>query len=67
VLSDVTLHWLYWPPGNTLFPLYVRRGSLIDAAPGSAQEAAYDGSGNLQDISGLAGDPTNFNKAWLAN
>ena len=33
VLSDITL---YWPPGNTLFPQHIRRGTLIDAPPGSA-------------------------------
>lgn len=64
VLADIQL---YRPPGNALFPVYVRRGSLIDAVPGSALEAAYGGAGNLLDISGLAGDPANFNKAWLSN
>jgi hypothetical protein len=46
VLSDLTL---YWPPGNTTVPLHVRKGSLVDAAPGSALEAAY-GPANLEDL-----------------
>jgi hypothetical protein len=52
VLTDIEL---LWPPGNTTVPLYVRKGSLVDAAPGSALETAYGGAGNLQDVSGLAG------------
>jgi hypothetical protein len=64
VLSDVEL---LWPPGNTLFPQHVRRGSLVDAAPGSALEAAYGGPGNLQSVTTDLGSAATLNKAWLAN
>ena len=64
VLADVTV---YWPPGNTLFPLYVRRGSLIDAPPGSALEAAYGGAANLQAVTADLGSADTLDKAWLAN
>jgi hypothetical protein len=55
------------PPGNTLFPLHVRKGSLVDAAPGSALEAAYGGPSNLQVVTADLGSADTLNKAWLAN
>jgi hypothetical protein len=64
VLADVEL---LWPPGNTLFPLHVRRGSLVDAVPGSALEAAYGGPGNLQAVTADLGSADSLSKAWLAN
>jgi hypothetical protein len=64
VLADVTL---YWPPGNTLFPLYVRRGSVIDITPGSALETAYGGAGNLQAVTADLGRAETLDKQWLAN
>jgi hypothetical protein len=64
VLADIEL---LWPPGNTLFPIYVRKGSLVDAAPGSALETAYGGPGNLQAVTAGLGSADTLNKAWLAN
>lgn len=64
VLADIDV---LWPPGNTLFPIHVRRGSLVDAAPGSALEAAYGGAGNLQDVSTDLGSESTRDKSWLGN
>ena len=58
---------MYWPPGNTQFPLFVRRGSLIDVPPGSALETAYGGAGNLQTVTADLGSADTLNKAWLHN
>jgi hypothetical protein len=44
----------------------VRRGSLVDAAPGSALETAY-GPGNLEPVTTDLGSADTLNKAWLAN
>jgi hypothetical protein len=63
VLADIDL---LWPPGNTAFPLFVRKGSLVDAAPGSALEAAYGGPSNLEDVPRGGSDDV-ANKAWLTN
>ena len=62
VLTDIEL---LWPPGNTLFPLHVRKGSLVDAAPGSALETAYGGPSNLGPPP--PGSPDVADKAWLSN
>jgi hypothetical protein len=64
VLSDVEL---LWPPGNTLFPVHVRKGSLVDIPPGSALETAYGGPSNLQTVTADLGSAATLNKAWLAN
>lgn len=57
---------LYWPPGNTTFPLYIRKGTVVDVPPGSALETAY-GAGNLQVITTGLGSPDTLSKAALAN
>jgi hypothetical protein len=41
VLADVTL---YWPPGNTAFPLHIRRGSQVSSMN------SPDDSGGLRPI-----------------
>jgi hypothetical protein len=64
LLADIQL---LWPPGNTLFPVYVRKGSLVDCKPGSALETAYGGPGNLQVVTADLGSADTINKAWLAN
>jgi hypothetical protein len=65
VLSDTQV---YWPPGNTGFPLLVRRGSLVSIDQGNADlVAAYGGAANLEDMTGLPGDGTTLDTSWLAN
>ena len=50
VLADITINH----DGVTSF---VRHGTMIDAAPGSAEEALYGGAGNLRHLTaGEAGD-----------
>jgi hypothetical protein len=57
--------YITWPPGASV-QTYVRRGSLVDAAPGSALETAY-GPGNLEPVTTDLGSADTLNKAWLAN
>jgi hypothetical protein len=64
VLTDIQL---YWPPGNTTVPLYVRKGSLVDIPPGSQLETAYGGPSNLHVVTADLGSADTLNKAWLAN
>jgi hypothetical protein len=45
---------------------FARRGTLIDAAPGSATEAAYGGPSNLGAVA-PTGDPAGADHAALAN
>ncbi len=47
-------------------PTRLPKGSLVDAAPGSAVETAYGSSANLDDVSGLRGSWDNLDKAWLS-
>jgi hypothetical protein len=63
VLSDVEL---LWPPGVTV-PLHVRRGTLVDIAPGSALETAYGGPGNLEAVTANLGSADTLSKDWLGN
>jgi hypothetical protein len=64
VLSDVQV---YWPPGNTGFPLLVRLGSLVAIDPADSAPVAAYGAGNLQDASALPGDGTTIDKGWISN
>jgi hypothetical protein len=64
VLSDVMV---YWPPSNTMFPIYVRKGSVIDIPPGSQLETAYGGPGNLQAVTADLGSATTLDKSFLGN
>jgi hypothetical protein len=63
VTADVTL---YWPPGNSAFPLYIRKGTVVDVPPGSQLETAY-GAGSLQVITTGLGSPDTLSKSALAN
>jgi hypothetical protein len=64
VLADIEL---LWPPGNTLFPVHVRKSTVVDVVPGSALEQAYGGPGNLQTVTADLGSADTLSKAWLAN
>jgi hypothetical protein len=63
VLGDLAL---FWPPGNSLFPLFVRKGTVVDVSPGSALESAY-GAGNLEVVTTGLGSPDVLDKSWLSN
>jgi hypothetical protein len=58
---------LLWPPGNTLFPLHVRKGTVVDVVPGSALEQAYGGPGNLQAVTADLGSADTLSKGALSN
>jgi hypothetical protein len=65
VLSDTQV---YWPPGNTGFPLLVRGGSLVAIDPADAAlVSAYGGSGNLEDVSALGADASTLDTSWTGN
>lgn len=64
MLADIQL---LWPPGNTTVPLFVRKGSLIDCAPGSQLEAAYGGPSNLQVVTADLGSADTLDKSFLSN
>ena len=64
VLADIQL---LWPPGNTTVPLHVRKGTLIDCAPGSALETAYGGPSNLETVTADLGSADTLSKDWLSN
>jgi hypothetical protein len=49
-----------------LFPLHVRKGTVLDIPPGSQLEAAY-GASNLQVVTTGLGSPDTLSKAALAN
>ncbi len=59
VLTDTEVSW----DGGTTF---VRAGTIVDIAPGSALEAVYGGSGNLSAVI-VTGDPEDADHAAQAN
>ncbi|MDQ2874945.1 MAG: hypothetical protein M3Y33_09200 [Actinomycetota bacterium] len=61
VMQDTQVSW----EGTTTF---VRRGTIVDAAPGSQLEAAYGGPSNLRSLSPDAGgDPESASRAAESN
>ncbi len=65
VLTDIYVTWGL--PRD--LPLFVRRGTVVDVAPGSQLEQAYGGSGNLSGVilASQRGNEQCLSKATLAN
>jgi hypothetical protein len=56
-----------WPPGASV-PTYVLRGTLVDAVPGSALEAAYSVLGLSPVLTAAQlGDGSTADRAWTSN
>ena len=59
---------VYWPPGNTMFPVFVRAGSLVSIdMTNTALVAAYGNVQNLQAVTADLGSPDSLDKSWMAN
>lgn len=59
---------VFWPPSNTLFPLFVKAGTLIHCPVGSAMETAYSMLGLSPVLTAAQlGDGSTADRAWTAN
>jgi hypothetical protein len=61
VLTDT---YVPWP--SSQYPVFIKRGTIVDIVPGSALETAYGGGGNLRALSANTRDEVQ-DKSALAN